>query len=386
MIISIILIASSILALIFAFYLAIFAWAGRRYQTPSLTSKKEFKKIAVVIPAYREDQVILRSVLSVTTQDYPKSHFDVFVVADGLQMPTIKELANVGACVIPVSFKNSTKVKALKAFVASESGYNFDAVTILDADNIMDSLFLERTNQALCQGFRVIQGVRKPKNSESIFARLDAVTEDINTTIFRKGHQVLGLPSALTGSGMTFSCALFESLLVNATAVGGFDKEMELSLTKANESILFDDAAIVYDEKVHSSNDLTRQRSRWMGAQWHYAATHLSPAWTSIKTKSNGAYLDKVFQMVMPPRILLLTGQVLAVPLAILTSSFIAAILFSTSLFLTLFALIYSISEKNNFRSFVDVFRAPIVLAAYFKGFAKSFKANRRFVHTQHKS
>ena len=61
-------------------------------------------------------------------------------------------------------------------------------------------------------------------------ALLDAISEEINNHIFRKGHRSLCLSSAIIGSGMAFDYQLFKEYMTTLQAVGGFDKELELKL------------------------------------------------------------------------------------------------------------------------------------------------------------
>lgn len=54
-----------------------------------------------------------------------------------------------------------------------------------------------------------VQTHRIAKNMNNDMALLDAVSEEINNTIFRLGHAKLGLSAALIGSGMAFRYDLF---------------------------------------------------------------------------------------------------------------------------------------------------------------------------------
>ena len=84
-------------------------------------------------------------------------------------------------------------------------------------------------------------------------AVLDAISEEINNHIFRKGHRVLGLSSAIIGSGMAFRYNYFKNLMLTVTAVGGFDKEIELKMLKEGRTIEYLDDAVVLDEKVQKA-------------------------------------------------------------------------------------------------------------------------------------
>lgn len=373
-----------VLALIFPIYLVTFAIAGLRYRAPRFPRPRAHRRLAVVIPSYREDAVIVETARTALAQDYPADRFDVIVVADGLRMDTIKQLVHLPVRVIPVEFKKSTKVKALRKAIEVLGSEGYDAITILDADNLMQPGFLHRANGAMEAGFRVIQGLRAPKNETRSLARLDGITEGFNTNIFRRGHQVLGLPSALTGSGMTFEWALFGQFMASAEAIGGFDKELELELTRRGESILYDEQAVVLDEKVESTDNLARQRSRWMGAQWHYARLHALNAIRLLIAEQNVAYADKAFQMILPPRVLLLAGSGLITLLTAWTLGPITALPWFAVFVGTLSALLISLPAAHGSIRVSDVLTLPLVTFSYFIGLLRSVKANRSFVHTKH--
>ena len=204
-----------------------------------------------------------------------------------------------------VSFLKSTKSKALnKAMLVLESVY--DIAVVLDADNVMAKDFLTKINNAFQQDVTAVQGHRTAKNVNNSWAILDAVSEEINNSIFRKGHRVLGLSSAIIGSGMAFKYDYFKNLMATVTAVGGFDKEIELKMLKEGKEILYLNDALVYDEKVQKSEVFGNQRRRWLSAQLHYFRKDILKATKALILKGNIDYFDKAIQFIQPPRILLL--------------------------------------------------------------------------------
>lgn len=371
-------------SLIAGLYLFVFAVAGKGYKAPIFQLGRARKRFAILIPAYQEDSVIASTVESVLNQKYDKNFYDVFVIADGLQTDTYRHLMNYPVWIVPVTFKHSTKAKALNAALKLVDRNKYDAITILDADNHMDSSFLERANAAMCGGHTVIQGCRKAKYSDHPLSRLDGLTEAINSNIFRRGHQRLGFPSALTGSGMTFEINLFIRLMEKAKAVGGFDKEFEMELAEGQCPVLYDEDAVVYDEKVSSPKFLSDQRSRWMGAQWHYARQTLgNNFWNKIK-KGNLIYVNKAFQLILPPRVLLLSFQILMVCVLQSFGQPVVAGIWTASLFLTVSALAISIPSGRRGVLLKDALYLPVAWTFYLVGLAKSVDANKRFVHTKH--
>ena len=84
------------------------------------------------------------------------------------------------------------------------------------------------------------QGHRIAKNVNNSFAILDAISEEINNLIFRKAHRVVGLSSALIGSGMAFDYKIFKKEMKDIKAIGGFDKELEMNfLQKKSYYIIY---------------------------------------------------------------------------------------------------------------------------------------------------
>lgn len=291
-------------------YILVFAIAGIFYKEKKLVKADRYRKFAVLIPGYKEDEVIVEVAKSALLQEYPMGLFDVVVIADSFQPQTLNELRTLPVKLIEVSFDKSTKSKALnKAMATLNSPY--DIAVILDADNIMAPDFLVKINAAFAQGAFAVQGHRTAKNQNTSFAVLDAASEEINNHIFRKGHRVLGLSSAIIGSGMAFHYEYFKKLMAGVKAVGGFDKEIELKMLKDKHRILYRNDAMIYDEKVQKADVFGNQRRRWLSAQIHYFKKDILPAIGHLITRGNLDYFDKAIQFVQPPRVLLIGALVL---------------------------------------------------------------------------
>ena len=291
-------------------YILVFAIAGIFYKEKKLVKADRYRKFAVLIPGYKEDEVIVEVAKSALLQEYPMGLFDVVVIADSFQPQTLNELRTLPVKLIEVSFDKSTKSKALnKAMAILNSSY--DIAVILDADNIMAPDFLVKINATFAQGAFAVQGHRTAKNQNTSFAVLDAASEEINNHIFRKGHRVLGLSSAIIGLGMAFHYDYFKKLMAGVKAVGGFDKEIELKMLKDKHRILYRNDAMIYDEKVQKADVFGNQRRRWLSAQIHYFKKDILPAVGHLITRGNLDYFDKAIQFVQPPRVLLIGALVL---------------------------------------------------------------------------
>src|SRR5271154_2797269 len=168
-------------------YFFIIAIAGKLYSPVVYQTNSNKKRIAVLIPSYKEDEVILGTASKAKLHDYPAEFFDVFVAADQLKPETIAELKKIPVNVLEVKFEISSKARSLNQLLNHIPEDKFDIAIILDGDNIMMPGCLEKVNAVFQKGFRAAQCHRVAKNKNTAVAVLDAMSEEINNNIFRKG-------------------------------------------------------------------------------------------------------------------------------------------------------------------------------------------------------
>lgn len=285
-------------------YQLFFAVAGLFYSQEDRRIGSSRYRIAVLIPAYREDAVIVSTARQALEQDYPSHLFDVIVIADSLQHETLSALKALPVKLVEVAFEQSTKSKAINHALGQMPETGYDILAILDADNVMAPGFLARLAGNFERGQQVVQGQRAAKNADTPMAILDGASEAINNHILCKGQRVMGFSARLAGSAMAFDYALFRQVMPQIDAVGGFDKELELRLLQRRRPIGYDDEAIVYDEKVRREADFSRQRSRWIAAQFYYARRFFPLAFWLWLKEGNGDFMNKAIQMLLPPRLI----------------------------------------------------------------------------------
>ena len=372
-------------------YIFIFSLAGLFLKKRKYSNSGLMRKMAILIPGYKEDNVIIEVAKSALQQKYSLNLFDVIVIADSFQQATITKLKALPIKLIEVSFDKSTKSKALNKAMES-IGNNYEIALILDADNIMEPNFIAKINDAFNKGYIVVQGHRVAKNVNTPFAILDAISEEVNNHIFRKGHRALGLSSGLIGSGMAFDYPFFKETMANINAVGGFDKELELTLLRDGHVIEYLDDAYVLDEKIQKSDDFGNQRKRWLSAQFVYFKKYFFSGLKQLFLKGNIDFVDKVYQMAAPPRILLL-GSVFIITTCYLLMDFflisgtpyVTSIFWYVTLLITVLAFIMAIPRKfYTIKTLAAVFMLP---KAFFMMFLLLFKlkgANKKFIHTKH--
>jgi cellulose synthase/poly-beta-1,6-N-acetylglucosamine synthase-like glycosyltransferase len=366
-------------------YLFVFVVAARlgRLPAPASPVKPALHRIAVLLPAYKEDMVIIDSAQQALLQDYPGDAYDVIVIADSLKPSTLKKLEALPIQVIEVSFDVSTKAKALNDALTRLKP-EYDVALVLDADNVMAPDFLQRINMAFNGGWKAIQGHRVAKNINTSVAILDAVSEEINTYIFRRGHRILGLSASLMGSGMAFDFALFKQYMSQINTTGGFDKELEMRLILDRIPINYLEDALCYDEKVQSSAVFERQRTRWIAAQLKYLRRNFMSGLIQL-FKGNIDYFDKVFMTMLFPRVILLGFLSISALLSLLMASYSLLLFAIAQLFvLSLSFYIATPSSLLERLTYKEIRQVPGLFLRFLRAATRIGEASKSFINTPH--
>ena len=354
-----------------------------------LPKADSYRKIAVLIPGYKEDTVIVDVAKDALNQDYPREKYDVVVIADSFADTTIAKLKELPIKLVEVSFDKSTKAKALNQAMSLLPD-DYDIAVVLDADNIMIPDFLSKINDFFAsKPDSSVQGHRIPKNANTPFAILDGISEEISNQMFRKGHAVLGLSSGIAGSGVAFGYAYFKNTMANIKAVSGFDKELEIILLKEKHRVYYLHDALVYDEKIQTADAFLQQRRRWMFSQYNYLRIAFFDALISLITHGNINYFNKAFQWLMFPRIIFIGLMCVIAPLFVLLELLVFHACL-TPVWVILFGIliltfVLAIPRKYfTWQTLRAIGYIPHGMYLMFKTYFSLKGANKSFIHTSH--
>jgi len=262
-------------------------------------------------------------------------------------------------------------------------GTKHDAVVLLDADNHLVEGFITKTKASFAVGNKIIQTHRIAKNLDTPMAKLDAISEEINNSVFRLGHSNVGLSAALIGSGLVMDYEMFRAYLNKIDVVSGFDKQLELDIMNDKRKIEYMQDAYILDEKVKNTEVFETQRTRWIAAQWNFAKQNFAKAWIELVKNGNVDFFNKVIQFVLPPRLILLGMLGLMLIISVLFNYFLAEIVvLNIALWLGfLLATPTYLLKTINVSIF---FELPKVLISMVKAVFKIGKAKQTFLHTPH--
>lgn len=363
-------------------YLFLFAAFSMRRRTDDYSPARKQRRFVTLIPAYKADAVILRTAQAALAQEYPEGLHRVAVIADRLKPETLAGLRRLPLTVIVVMFENSSKAKALTAATDQLGPGAADVVTILDADNLVGPDFIARLNEAFDTGMVAVQAHRTAKNRDSDTAVLDAASEEINNSIFRRGHVALGLSSALIGSGMAFAYDWFRDN-IRKCRTSGEDKELEALLLRQRIYIDYLDDLMVLDEKVQGEGAYYNQRRRWIAAQFYALGSALRDLPGAL-LRGNYDYVDKLVQWCLPPRMLLIG----LVPLWAVAMTFLdpwGSVKWWAAWLLLLFAMAMALpDEQTDAKLGHALRRVPLLVLLTAANLFRLGGTRDKFIHTRH--
>jgi cellulose synthase/poly-beta-1,6-N-acetylglucosamine synthase-like glycosyltransferase len=255
-------IASVILGLFRLVGIASLAILQRRAQRP-LEASSYHPSVAVLVPAYNEERVILTTVETILDSSY--SNLEVIVVDDGSSDSTLDRLAK--------NFPEMARLQLLtKANGGKAAALNYaiertkaDIIVTIDADTIIDpravGLLVPHFSEA---GVAAVAGNAKVGNRLNILTRWQALEYIMGQNLDRRAFHRLNCICVVPGA----IGAWRREAVIQA---GGFrndtlaeDTDLTLRLLEANWRITYEDAAIAYTEAPDTLETFFKQRFRWV--------------------------------------------------------------------------------------------------------------------------
>ncbi|MGX8696645.1 MAG: glycosyltransferase [Prevotella sp.] len=296
----------AIVAITVAYFL-LFSVASLFKHRSEVKKAKVQNRFIVLIPSYKQDSVIRKTVNSVLGQTYPQRMFDVVVVSDHQSELVNMQLAQLPITLLTPNFDQSSKAKSLQYAILNLPKFKiYDAVLVIDAGNIIRPEYIEEVNDAYASsGTKAIQTHRLSANRDTPSSRLDSIFEEINNAVFRRGHQALGLSASLNGSGIVFDFQWFKTNIMRVRSTIGEDKALEAALMRDNIYVDYFEDIHVYDEKTRDMKELNMQRNRWIYTQLHAMVSNLRFLPTALLNRHYD-HVDKIVQWMLIPRTILI--------------------------------------------------------------------------------
>ena len=226
-------------------------------------------RFLIVIPAHDEEPVVSKSVQSCLEVDYPRSLFDVVVIADNCSDGTAVLARLAGARVVE-RFDESKKSKGhaidylIDTLQQSGELERIDALVIVDADTAVDRQLLAAFDLDLRAGCDWIQAHSAVGNPDASWRTvLLTYAFSLFNGVMALGKTQIGLGGSFQGNGM---CLSVRGLRRVPWHCHGLVEDLEYTwvLRMAGESVVFEPDVSVYSTMLtHGGEAAVNQRKRW---------------------------------------------------------------------------------------------------------------------------
>lgn len=232
--------------------------------------KREFEPkytFAVIVAAHNEEMVIGHAIDSLNELDYPKSMYDVYVIADNCTDKTAK-IAELHGALVYERFDSDKRGKGYALEWMFDNLFKmdrkYDAVCIFDADNLVSKNFLKEMNDKMCEGFKVVQGFLDSKNPyDSWITASYSIAFWSANRMFQLAKSNLGLSNQIGGTGFCVDTKVLKKLGWGAICLTE-DLEFSCKLVLNGLKVGWAHDALIYDEKPLTLRQSWKQRKRWM--------------------------------------------------------------------------------------------------------------------------
>ena len=237
------------------------------FKTRKFKKAKVEHKYAILIAARNEEKVIGNLLDSIAKQDYPRDLLTTFVVADNCTDTTAAIARKKGAiCYERFNDQDKTKGFALEFLfnnIECDYGINsFEGYFIFDADNLLNTNFVSKMNDAFDSGEKIITSYRNTKNfDENWIASTYALHWIRSSRTSHRARSYLGLATNIQGTGFLFA----NEIVKNGWHYTSLTEDRALTADAVSNGymISYQDEAIFYDEQPIKLKVALRQRLRW---------------------------------------------------------------------------------------------------------------------------
>lgn len=364
--------------LVFPLFLLLIDKLNPRKRTSKATGTEA--DYAIIVTAYEQTTLLPSVVSSLLKLNY--ANYLVYIVADKCDISALK-------------FEDP-RVIVLRPeeVLASNTRSHFYAIhrfkrqherlTIIDSDNLVAPDYLNELNRYFEKGFQAVQGVRNAKNLNTTYACLDAARDIYYHYYDGKVLFGAGSSATLAGSGMAFTTNLYKTCLEHKDIQGaGFDKVLQAEIVRRGYRIAFAENAIVYDEKTSESEQLVKQRARWINTWFRYFSFGFNILGRGISRFDQNQFLFGLV-LLRPPLFIFLLLSILFMGVNLWIDPVVSlAWLIGLVLFVTgfLIALFNSHTDKRIYQSLINI---PKFMFFQVLSLAKVRKANKHSVATKH--
>ncbi len=241
--------------------------------------------VSIVVPAFNEEKVIVRTIESLLASDYPK--FEILVVDDGSSDRTFEianEMFGSDRRIRVLQKENGGKAAALNFGWQKAAG---EIIVALDAD----TMFTPGTLSALAHRFAdeqigAVAGNAKVGNRINIVTKWQALEYITSQNFDRRAFASLNCITVVPGSVGAWRRSVLEEIGGFSSETLAEDQDLTIQVRKLGYRIGYEEAAIGLTEAPDSLRNLAKQRFRWsygtLQCMWKHKDALLNPRFGSL--------------------------------------------------------------------------------------------------------
>ena len=381
-----VLVYACIFYLLFPLISALLATLMHRLKKGKNIASRNDIYFACVVTSYKDLEIAWPLVRALLKQDYP--HYAIYLVADACDGQPIQVKAENLKILLPTRPLNSKVASLHHALTHMEEKVTH--IVVFDPDNLVPHHFLSRLAKMHTQGFEVVQGKRIAKNIDSTFAALDALGEYYYDYSVRATPFYLGSSSTIAGSGMSIERSLYKENLAKEMrelekkgVVVSEDKSLQLQLVRKGKRIAYAASAIIFDEKISRSEQIGKQRGRWLNSYFRHCRESLNAFFQGILTMDwNLAFFSVV--ILMPPMIILVALSSLLFLITLILAPLLCFFLMGAMILFGLGFILILLINRTPGPVLAAIPKIPLFIWGQVSGFMNIRRANRDFMATEH--
>ena len=252
-----------------------------------IITNKKYKKVTIIVPAYNEEVVIKKSLLSLLEQTYP--NLEIVVVDDGSKDRTYTiakqlEFTRANRSLKVYRKKNGGKANAINFGIEHAEG---ELIMVVDADSkLAKNAVLLMARYFDNEDIAAVAGSVYVSNQTNLLTKLQALEYIEGLNMVRNGQAFLKLVNIIPGPiGMFRKSALLEVGLYDDDTFAE-DCDVTLKLISHGYKIEFEPDAVAYTEAPEHLLDLIKQRYRWTRGILQAIRKHKNMLWQLKKYPS----------------------------------------------------------------------------------------------------
>ena len=305
---------------LYLFFFTIFPLFVKKRKYP--IAEKE-NKLIIIYVWVGDIEMLKASLESLFKQTYSREMYDIYVISTEFTEEETELLQQLPVKIETMPHSNS-EIEILNDLInrIEEQGLSYDALMLLSSNDSLSEEGLVEINNALYAGCYFVQTHYVIECKESSGKLIQAISTEINNSVFRKGHTLLNLSSALFNFGVVYDFKVLKKCLRGKESLG-LEKELEKILLENNYYIEYLDDVFTFNNEKKPAKTVFQKRMKLQKISF-ISKMEAIKALPIALLKGNIDYSNKLFQWILPSRVMLLLATVVMASIVTYIDLFLA--------------------------------------------------------------